>query len=146
MKTTISAILSLALAALFLAACETTPQGEQPDTTGMNRTDSGLYFKILKPSPNGAMAVSGATVAVNYTGTFVNGTVFDSSVGKDPFVLILGQHQVIAGWDEGLVGMRVGEKRKLVIPPNLAYGAKGSGPVPPNATLIFEVDLLAVGH
>lgn len=92
----------------------------------------------------GAVAEPGDTLTVNYTGKLADGTVFDTSVGKTPFQFVLGEAQVIPGWDQGLVGMQVGGKRILIIPPSLAYGAQGNGPIPPNATLTFEVDLLSV--
>ena len=94
----------------------------------------------------GATATSGKTVTVDYTGWLTDGTKFDSSVdsGK-PFSFVLGKGQVIAGWDKGVAGMKVGGKRKLAIPPAMGYGAEGAGGViPPNATLIFDVELLAV--
>ena len=90
----------------------------------------------------GAEATPGSVVTVNYTGRLQDGTVFDSSVGKDPIQFMLGAGMVIPGWDEGIQGMNVGAKRLLIIPPALAYGTQGRGPIPPNATLIFEVDLL----
>ena len=100
----------------------------------------------------GAEAMNGQQLTVDYTGWLYDanapdnkGTLFDTSVGGAPFAFVLGAGQVIAGWDQGLEGMRVGGTRRLVIPPDLAYGSQGSGNViPPNATLIFEVDLLAV--
>ena len=93
----------------------------------------------------GAEAVPGKRVTVNYTGKLENGKVFDSSVGKQPFTFDLGAGQVIAGWDQGVKGMKVGGKRILTIPPELGYGAQGAaGVIPPNATLIFEVELLDV--
>jgi FKBP-type peptidyl-prolyl cis-trans isomerase len=92
----------------------------------------------------GAEAVSGKTLKVDYTGKLEDGTVFDSSVGKQPFEFVLGSGSVIPGWDQGLQGMKVGGKRTLTIPPSLAYGAQGQGAIPPNATLIFEVELLDV--
>lgn len=93
----------------------------------------------------GAEAKAGLTVRVNYVGTFTDGTKFDSSYDRgQPLAFPLGQHLVIPGWEQGLIGMRVGGKRKLTIPPSLAYGAAGKGTIPPNATLIFEIELLGV--
>ncbi len=94
----------------------------------------------------GAVAESGKQVVVHYTGTLTDGTKFDSSLDRnDPFTFSLGAGQVIKGWDEGVKGMKVGGKRKLTIPPQLGYGEAGAGGViPPNATLIFEVELLDV--
>ena len=95
---------------------------------------------------NGDEAVSGKTVIVHYTGWLTNGSKFDSSKDRnDPFNFRLGAGQVITGWDDGVAGMKVGGKRKLTIPPEMAYGSRGAGGViPPNATLVFEVELLAV--
>ncbi len=92
----------------------------------------------------GATAVAGDTVTVNYTGSFTNGQVFDTSIGKAPFTFRLGVGAVIPGFDQGVTGMKVGGKRRLTIPPNLAYGSTGQGSIPPNATLVFEVDLLSI--
>ena len=95
---------------------------------------------------SGAEATKGQQVTVHYTGWLTNGTKFDSSKDRrDPFVFSLGRGQVIKGWDEGVQGMKVGGNRRLTIPPELGYGARGAGGViPPNATLIFEVELLGV--
>lgn len=94
----------------------------------------------------GAVAESGKTIKVHYTGTLTDGTKFDSSRDRnEPFQFTLGSGQVIRGWDQGIAGMKVGGRRKLTIPPSLAYGAAGAPPaIPPNATLVFDVELLAV--
>lgn len=96
---------------------------------------------------DGAEAVAGEEVTVHYTGWLTNGSKFDSSKDRfQPFSFPLGAGHVIKGWDQGVVGMKVGGKRKLTIPPELGYGARGAGEViPPNATLVFEVELLQVG-
>jgi len=97
-------------------------------------------------SGTGATPKHGETVTVHYTGWLANGTKFDSSVDRrEPFAFALGTGQVIGGWDQGVATMRVGDKARLTIPPELAYGAAGyPGAIPPNATLIFEVELLSI--
>jgi peptidylprolyl isomerase len=108
-------------------------------------TDSGLRITDLVVG-EGAEAVAGQNVVVNYRGTLENGTEFDKSYGRGPFSFPLGAGRVIRGWDEGVAGMKVGGKRRLVIPPELGYGSRGAGGViPPDATLIFEVELVRVG-
>ena len=108
-------------------------------------TPSGLRITDLELG-SGAEAIAGQTVTVNYRGSLTNGKEFDSSYGRGPFSFRLGGGQVIQGWDQGVAGMKVGGKRKLVIPPDLGYGSRGAGGViPPDATLIFEVELLRVG-
>ncbi|MBI4087512.1 MAG: FKBP-type peptidyl-prolyl cis-trans isomerase [Candidatus Liptonbacteria bacterium] len=107
------------------------------------QTESGLAIEELNLG-TGAEAKTGKTVSVQYVGTLLDGMKFDSSYDHgQPFSFVLGIGQVIPGWDEGVQGMKVGGKRKLTIPPSLAYGATGvPGAIPPNATLIFEVELL----
>jgi len=99
----------------------------------------------------GRVAANGNNVTVNYTGwlysdtgTDHKGSQFDTSIGKTPFTFRLGQRQVIAGWDQGVVGMAVGGRRRLIIPPSLGYGSTGSGPIPPNAAMVFDIEVLSV--
>ena len=92
----------------------------------------------------GAEALPGRQVTVEYTGKFTNGKVFDTSVGRGPFSFLLGAGQVIQGWDRGVVGMKVGGKRILTIPPEYGYGPSDYGPIPGGSTLIFEVELISV--
>jgi peptidylprolyl isomerase len=107
-------------------------------------TPSGLKY-VDQVVGTGATPKVGDTVLVNYTGRFTNGKIFDTSVGKAPFQFVLGRGQVIKGWDEGVGSMKVGGKRKLTIPPDLAYGAGGyPGVIPPNSTLVFQVELLKI--
>lgn len=111
----------------------------------MVTTPSGLKY-VDQVVGTGAAPVAGKKVTVHYTGTLENGRKFDSSVDrKEPFTFTIGVGQVIPGWDEGVMTMKVGGKRKLIIPPQLGYGAAGAGGViPPNATLLFDVELLDV--
>lgn len=108
-------------------------------------TDSGLKYDDMIEG-EGAVAAAGQRVVVHYTGWLTDGRKFDSSLDRnDPFTFSLGAGQVIRGWDEGVQGMRIGGKRKLTIPPQLGYGARGAGGViPPNAILVFEVELLEI--
>jgi len=154
MKLATTALAALALAASAGAASAQDPKpaaaagateaaaaaGEAVVTTA-----SGLKYEDLKVG-DGAEAKSGDRVQVHYTGWLENGTKFDSSVDRgQPFAFPLGAGRVIRGWDEGVAGMKVGGKRKLTIPPALGYGERGAGGViPPNATLVFEVELLKV--
>lgn len=115
------------------------------DTTALTRTPSGLRYQDVEKG-EGKEATAGKVVLVHYTGWLPNGEKFDSSRDRnDPFSFTLGAGQVIAGWDEGVAGMKVGGRRKLVIPPDLGYGTAGAPPdIPPGATLVFEVELVDV--
>jgi len=108
-------------------------------------TASGLVIEEVLVG-QGAEACAGQTVSVHYTGWLTNGSKFDSSKDRnEPFEFPLGARHVIAGWDEGVQGMKIGGRRKLTIPPTLGYGARGAGGIiPPNATLVFEVELLGL--
>ena len=111
----------------------------------MTKTASGLYYKDLAEG-TGATAAAGYTVRVQYSGYLVNGQRFDTTEGKTPnyFEFLLNAGRVIKGWDEGVQGMKVGGRRQLVIPPALGYGENGSGSIPPNAILVFDIVLLQV--
>jgi peptidylprolyl isomerase len=138
------AVLALAIAAVV------TPLGRVDAANNqVVEMPNGLKYTDTKTG-DGATATPGNRVSVHYTGWLYNngakGAKFDSSVDRgQPFQFALGAHQVIAGWDEGVAGMKVGGKRTLIIPPELGYGARGAGGViPPNATLMFDVELLGV--
>jgi FKBP-type peptidyl-prolyl cis-trans isomerase len=122
---------------IALAACggtSDTPSGPSP-TVGIDDLVVG----------SGAVAQTGNTVTVDYVGRLQDGSQFDSSYDRgQPFTFRIGAGQVIAGWDRGVPGMRVGGKRRLTIPPELAYGSQGYGPIPPNATLVFDIELLSI--
>ena len=139
MKHIFGLLLSLVL---LLSSCS--KNGPTKVSGAGTTTTSGLqYWDITTGS--GATAAPGHEVAVQYTGWLTDGTKFASSVDDgQPFIFPLGAHRVIQGWDEGVAGMKVGGKRQLRIPPNLAYGSRPAGPIPPNSTLIFEVELLDV--
>lgn len=110
----------------------------------MTTTPSGLQYRDDAVG-DGPEARAGQTVSVHYTGTLLDGKKFDSSRDRgQPFQFGLGAGQVIRGWDEGVAGMKVGGRRTLVIPPELGYGARAIGPIPPNSTLRFDVELLGV--
>ena len=122
------------------------PDSFNESVTLQPATADGLQYADIKAGC-GATATSGQSVTVQYTGWLTDGTMFDTSrqSGRTPFQFTLGAGQVIRGWDEGVAGMKVGGKRRLVIPPSLGYGAQGQGSIPPNSTLIFDVELLSVG-
>jgi FKBP-type peptidyl-prolyl cis-trans isomerase len=138
----------VALAGLGVVLAGTSPgsaQDKKEEKKKVVTTKSGLKYEDLKEG-TGAEAKKGDTVEVHYTGWLTNGKKFDSSVDRgQPFSFKLGAGMVIKGWDEGVAGMKVGGKRKLMIPPELGYGARGAGGViPPNAELVFEVELLKI--
>ena len=145
-------IASLAILALGAATVACSKRVEEPPQSEFKPAEA----PPLPPGPEkleivddvvgtGAEAKKGDTVKVHYTGTLLNGKQFDSSRGKDPFQVTIGQGQVIKGWDEGLPGMKVGGKRTLTIPWQMAYGEKGSGAtIPPKAALKFEVELMEI--
>jgi FKBP-type peptidyl-prolyl cis-trans isomerase len=133
------------------------PAQSQPEQTPANNsannsnntmtTPDGLKIETTQPGTGTQAVKSGDTVSVQYTGTLTDGTKFDSTAdhGGQPFSFTVGAGQVIKGWDEGLIGMKVGEKRTLTIPPSLGYGATGAGDsIPPNATLIFDIQLVSI--
>jgi FKBP-type peptidyl-prolyl cis-trans isomerase len=143
-------LIRFSCAVLALAIAAVTPLGRADAANDrVIEMPNGLKYTDTKTG-DGAAATPGNKVSVHYTGWLYNngakGAKFDSSVDRgQPFQFTLGAHQVIAGWDEGVAGMKVGGKRTLIIPPELGYGARGAGGViPPNATLMFDVELLGV--
>lgn len=126
---------------------ERDPRGETPDMT-IQTTDSGLQYEDMVEGVGALAYGAGCTVTVHYSGWLTDGTQFDSSLDRgEPFAFPLGVGYVIPGWDEGIAGMRIGGRRRLVIPPELGYGARGAGGIiPPDATLHFEVELLEVSE
>lgn len=114
----------------------------QVDLPASTKAASGLYYRDIDPG-SGPAIVPGQQVSVVYTGWLVNGQQFDSNAGGSPFSFRLGAREVIDGWDQGVAGMRVGGKRQLIIPAALGYGPSGSGPIPPNAILVFNVEVIS---
>jgi FKBP-type peptidyl-prolyl cis-trans isomerase FkpA len=146
---TLALVSALAVAVGGVGACSKKSQdaaAPAASTGAAAPQGGGLIIEEVKLG-DGVVATKGKTVSVHYTGVLTNGTKFDSSLDRgQPIVFALGTGRVIKGWDQGIEGMKVGGKRKLTIPPELAYGARGTpgGPIPPNATLVFDVELVAV--
>ena len=142
----VSIIIVLVLGGLYVLFDKRTTPGESQKTImDQNNSNPQLKIETTKEAAGGEGAKAGNRVTVHYTGTLENGQKFDSSLDRgQPFSFTLGAGDVIAGWDQGLLGMKVGEKRRLVIPSYLGYGATGMGPIPPHATLIFEVEMLKI--
>ncbi|MDC0712456.1 FKBP-type peptidyl-prolyl cis-trans isomerase [Stigmatella sp. ncwal1] len=113
------------------------------DLGAMQRLDSGLYLQD-KSAGTGAEAVRGRPVTVHYTGWLPNGTQFDSSRGRNPFSFTPGRGDVIAGWEQGVPGMKVGGVRRLILPSALGYGDRSVGAIPPRSVLIFDVELISI--
>jgi len=117
---------------------------EEKMSGDIQETPSGLKYIVIEPG-EGDKPEKGKKVKVHYTGKLEDGSVFDSSIRRGPIEFTLGVGQVIKGWDEGITDMKVGEKRQLIIPPDLGYGPNGHPPViPPNSTLIFDVELIEI--
>ena len=126
---------------LALAACG----GGNSSDSGTSPSGGGSLVVEDLVVGTGATAAAGDTVTVHYIGTFTNGSKFDSSYDRNqPFAFRIGAGQVITGWDQGVPGMKIGGKRRLTIPLELAYGSRGQGTIPPNTTLVFEIDLLSI--
>jgi peptidylprolyl isomerase len=128
-----------------VAPAGTVAQDAAAPASAMKKTASGLQYEDLVAG-SGNSPSPGKQVTVHYTGWLTNGTKFDSSLDKNqPFTFTIGKGEVVPGWDEGVMSMKLGGKRKLIIPPELGYGTSGSGRViPPNATLVFEVILMDI--
>ncbi|HEU0015431.1 MAG TPA: FKBP-type peptidyl-prolyl cis-trans isomerase [Longimicrobium sp.] len=147
----------LLAAALALGACESST-GSEPsieetefasslgvDLAASTKTASGLYYRDLAVG-TGAVVQAGTRANVRYVGYFANGTVFDQrTAAQSPFSFTVGAGQVIEGWDEGVVGMKVGGRRQLIIPPSLGYGSQDYGPIPGNSILVFTVEVVSIG-
>ena len=142
-----AAAMFLGTGALLFAQDKPADKNAAGETGKTTTTASGLKITTVQEAKNPG-ALAGDIVWVHYTGKLTSGKVFDSSVGKGkPFKFTLGQGEVIKGWDEGIVGMKIGEKRQLTIPPELGYGERGAGnDIPPGATLMFDVEMIGIAR
>lgn len=147
----LAAAMLLTVTACKRAEAPATPAAASADSTATATAPAVASQQIDTVVGTGKEATAGATAVVNYTGWLYEpaapqqrGKEFDSSIGREPFKFQLGAGQVIKGWDVGVQGMKVGGKRTLIVPADMGYGAGGAGPIPPNATLVFEVELLDV--
>ena len=125
---------------LLVAGCKSAPE---PQEDVVEQYPDELQIQDISAG-SGETAIGGVNVVVHYSGTLTDGRTFDSSLGKAPLRFRLGARRVIRGWDQGLLGMKVGGKRRLIIPPRLGYGGKQMGAIPPGSWLLFEVELLAI--
>lgn len=139
-------VLVLIIFAYFIFGLNgSTPSQSTPQTAPSQAANNDKLQVVDEKIGTGSAVKSGDTVQINYVGTLTNGTKFDASADHGgPFTTQIGVGQVIKGWDEGIIGMKVGGKRKLVIPPSLGYGDQSVGNIPPNSTLIFQVQLVGI--
>lgn len=152
MKNTLVVVVAIIVAGgLLMGVKRILSEPKKTETTQVseatqNQANQGGELKIEDTQEGtGEVAKAGDKLVMHYTGTLSDGTKFDSSLDRgQPFEFTLGAGDVIQGWDQGIVGMKVGGKRKLTVPPELGYGATGQGSIPPNATLIFDVELLEI--
>lgn len=149
----VSFIIVIAIICLAVYSIMREPTSENFSDVATTQGTGSMTDEVITPTSNKKsmeqIAKNGDMLVMNYTGRLTDGTVFDSNVDPkfnhvQPFMFTLGAGQVIKGWDEGLLGMKVGEKKTLTISPEKGYGASGTGPIPPNATLIFDVELVAI--
>lgn len=144
----IGVLVLIVFAYFIFGLSSTSKSNSQISPIPSQAASSGKLQIVDEKIGSGSAVKSGDTVSINYVGTLTNGTVFDSTAAHNdgPFVTQIGVGQVIKGWDEGIIGMKVGGKRKLVIPPSLGYGDQTEGSIPPNSTLIFQVELVGIKH
>ncbi len=137
-------LLTLIIASALVASCGSSKETTKDEGSNMVKTASGLQYIDIEEG-TGMSPAKGQTCVVHYHGTLLDGTVFDSSKERgQPFEFQIGEGRVIKGWDEGVMSMKVGGKRKLIVPADLAYGPRQMGKIPANSTLVFEVELLDI--